>query len=111
MSMDSYGLDFLAGVEPLIVKDMFYNRDWFEENCNEILLNVGQPTKLEKDFLRHIEQVQQRKSDLTYRKILKNLELKRTLMQQDSSGQLQPLSKNLATITDHHSKGKRQNAT
>lgn len=50
------------------------NKDWFKENYNEILMNVGHPSKLEKDFLKHIEQVQQRKSDFLYRKILKHLE-------------------------------------
>jgi hypothetical protein len=75
------------------------NQDWYKENCNEILLNVGLPTKLEKDFLRHIEQVQQKKSDLKYRKILKNLELRKDLSGVGKEAQ-----------TDHHSKGKRHQA-
>lgn len=45
--------------------------EWYRENFNEILLNVGHPSKLEKDFLKHIEYVQQKKSDIKYKKILK----------------------------------------
>ena len=32
--------------------------EWYRENYNEILLNVGIPSKLEKDFLKHIEYIQ-----------------------------------------------------
>lgn len=50
------------------------NKDWYAENFNELLLNVGHPSKLEKDFLKHIEYIQQKKSDLKYKKILKQIE-------------------------------------
>lgn len=48
--------------------------EWYKENFNEIMLNVCHPSKLEKDFLKHIEQEQQRKSDIKYKKILKQIE-------------------------------------
>ena len=41
---------------------------------NEILLNVGYPSRKEKEFLKHVEQALQRKNDDKYRKILKQLE-------------------------------------
>lgn len=101
MNMDRYNLNFLSSLEPIIVQDMYSNQEWYQENCNEILLNVGLPTKLEKDFLRHIEQVQQKKSDLKYRKILKNMEQKK----EGTRG-----GEGKEAITDHHAKGKRQQA-
>ena len=72
--MDKYGLDFTSRIEPLFVQDFKQNAEWYIENYNEILLNVGHPSKLEKDFLKHIEYVQQKKSDIKYKKILKQLE-------------------------------------
>jgi hypothetical protein len=72
--MDKYGVDFLSFIEPKFVKDYHENMDWYKENYNEIMLNVCHPSKLEKDFLKHIEQEQQRKSDIKYKKILKQLE-------------------------------------
>jgi hypothetical protein len=54
--MDKYGVDFLSFIEPKFVKDYHENMDWYKENYNEIMLNVCHPSKLEKDFLKHIEQ-------------------------------------------------------
>jgi hypothetical protein len=72
--MESYGLDFVSRIEPLFVQDFQENAEWYKENFNEILVNFGHPSKLEKDFLKHIEYVQQKKSDIKYKKILKQLE-------------------------------------
>jgi hypothetical protein len=69
--MEKYGLEFLSKIEPRFSQDIWKNLEWYKENYNEILLNVGFPSKLEKDFLRHIEFVQQKKSDIAYKKILK----------------------------------------
>jgi hypothetical protein len=33
------------------VQDIAQNYDWYLENYNEILLNVGYPSKQEKEFL------------------------------------------------------------
>lgn len=61
--MLEYDQSFLAQVDPGFVKDLLVNSDWYLENFNEILLNVGYPSRMEKDFLKHIEQVQQRNND------------------------------------------------
>lgn len=55
--MLTYGNDFLAQLHPTLVQDFRDNMDWYRENYNEILLNVGHPSKLEKDFLKHIEYI------------------------------------------------------
>lgn len=55
--METYGLEFVSKIEPMFVQDYQKNMDWYRENYNEILLNVGHPSKLEKDFLKHIEYV------------------------------------------------------
>jgi len=68
--MLEYDQSFLAQVDPGFVKDLQINSDWYLENFNEILLNVGYPSRKEKDFLKHIEQVQQRNNDQKYKKIL-----------------------------------------
>jgi hypothetical protein len=67
-------VEFLSYIDPQYVKDIEHNYEWYLENSNEILLNVGYPSKQEKEFLKHIEQVQQKKNDMKYRKILKQLE-------------------------------------
>lgn len=72
--MFEQGVEFLSFIDPNYVKDINNNYEWYLENSNEILLNVGYPSKQEKEFLKHIEQVQQKKNDLKYRKILKQLE-------------------------------------
>lgn len=53
--MNSYGIDFLAKIDPVYTQDLTINMDWYQENYNEMLLNVSIPSKLEKDFLKHIE--------------------------------------------------------
>lgn len=68
--MEEYGVSFLSYIEPLFVQDYHTNMQWYNEHYNEILLNVSQPSKLEKDFLKHIEYTQQKKSDLKYKNIL-----------------------------------------
>lgn len=50
-----YGLDFLSFVDPHFVADIKENYEWYLSNQNEVLLNVNYPSKLEKEFLRHIE--------------------------------------------------------
>ena len=44
---------------------------------NEILLNVGYPSRQEKEFLKYVEQAQQHKNDDKYRKILKIIEIQK----------------------------------
>ncbi len=72
--MEKYGLDFLSHIDPMYVKDIQSNLDWYLENYNDILLNVSYPSKQEKEFLKHVETVQQRKNDQKYKKILKQIE-------------------------------------
>ena len=45
--------------------------DWYKENFNDIMLNVCYPSKTEKEFLKHVEYIQQKKNDVKYKKILK----------------------------------------
>lgn len=53
--------------------DIKQNHEWYLQNQNEVLLNVSYPSKQEKEFLRHIEQWQQEKNDLNYKRILQQL--------------------------------------
>ena len=53
--LHEYGLDFLSFVDPHFVADIKENYEWYLSNQNEVLLNVNYPSKLEKEFLRHIE--------------------------------------------------------
>jgi hypothetical protein len=62
-------------MNPSFVQDIVHNYEWYMENSNEILLNVNFPSRKGKEFLKHIESVQQRKNDLHYKKILKTIEL------------------------------------
>lgn len=71
--LDDYGLDFLSYVDPYFVADVRENLEWYLQNQNEVLLNVSYPSKQEKEFLRHIEQWQQEKNDLNYKRILQQL--------------------------------------
>lgn len=50
-----YGQDFLSHIDPQFAQDIETNYDWYMENQNEILLDVGYPSKQEKEFLKHIE--------------------------------------------------------
>ena len=81
-----YGVEFLSFIDPVFVQDIDANREWYQNNfreshhssdCNEILLNIGYPSRQEKEFLKHLEQTLQRKNDDKYRKILKQLEHQR----------------------------------
>jgi hypothetical protein len=56
--MSKYGIEFLSKIDPRYVKDIEENREWYLESYNEILLNVGYPSKQEKEFLKHVEYVQ-----------------------------------------------------
>ena len=42
-------------MDPYFVADIRQNMEWYLQNQNEVLLNVNYPSKLEKEFLRHIE--------------------------------------------------------
>jgi len=90
MMTDEFGLEFLSYVDPKFVRDVSENSDWyltsFRESLhfsgyNEILLNVGYPSRTEREFLKHVEHAQQRKNDAKYHTILKALEA-----QQSNSG-------------------------
>jgi len=72
--MEEYGQEFLSQIGPHFAHDMVENYEWYLANRNEVLLNVMYPSQLEQNFLKHIEQVQQRKNDQKYRAILKSLE-------------------------------------
>ena len=64
-----YSDEFLAQLDHRQVQDIFENMQWYQENSNEILLNIGYPSRQEKEFLKHIEKEQLKKNDLEYRKI------------------------------------------
>ena len=49
---------------------MVNNRDYYQQNYNEILLNVNFPSQLEQDFFRHVEETERQKNDTKYRQIL-----------------------------------------
>ena len=68
--LQEYGLDFVSYVDPHYIADLRQNYEWYLQNQNEVLLNVNYPSKLEKEFLRHIEKWQQEKNDLNYKRIL-----------------------------------------
>lgn len=53
--LQEYGLEFLSYVDPFFVADIKQHMEWYLQNQNEVLLNVNYPSKLEKEFLRHIE--------------------------------------------------------
>ena len=44
-NMFDQGVSFLSYIDPNYVKDIQNNFDWYLENSNEILLNVGYPSK------------------------------------------------------------------
>lgn len=63
--MGKFGLDFLKWVDPRYVQDIDRNMSWYlnyyRENLevpemNEVLLNVGYPSRQEREFLKHVEQ-------------------------------------------------------
>mmetsp|Transcript_26797 Transcript_26797/g.25836 ORF Transcript_26797/g.25836 Transcript_26797/m.25836 type:complete len:123 (+) Transcript_26797:415-783(+) len=54
----AYGQEFLSYIDPRYIQDVRENQEWYLENSNEILLNIGYPSRQEKDFLKHIEYVQ-----------------------------------------------------
>lgn len=78
--MSTFGLEFLAWVDPAFVKDLDTNLEWYLEHFresphlaqyNEILLNCSYPSRQEREFLKHVELAQQRKNDDKYLKILR----------------------------------------
>jgi len=59
-NMGQFGLDFISWVDPKFVRDIDLNMDWYMGNqhesalysgFNEILLNIGYPSRQEKEFL------------------------------------------------------------
>lgn len=75
--MLTYSNDVVGIVDPIFAKDLKENFDWYLENFNEILLTVNCPSKLEKEFLKHIESMQLKKNDAVYKRILAQLELQK----------------------------------
>lgn len=82
-NLGDFGIEFLSFLDPVFIQDIEENMDWYlnsfrecpqQSGFNEILLNVGYPSRQEKEFLKHVEQTLQRKNDDKYRKILKQLE-------------------------------------
>jgi hypothetical protein len=69
---------------------------------NEILLNVGYPSRQEKEFLKHVEQTLQRKNDDKYRKILKQLEYQKQGTADDGVDLKKQLSQVNAANTRQH---------
>jgi len=65
--MNEYGQDFIENVNPLYARDIVENEAWYSENVNDLLLNVFYPSKLEQDYLKHIEQEQQKRNDIRYK--------------------------------------------
>ena len=64
MMTEEFGLEFLSFVDPKFARDVSQNSDWyltsFRESLlftgyNEILLNVGYPSRTEREFLKHVE--------------------------------------------------------
>lgn len=41
-----YGKQFMSYVDPGFVQDMAKNKDWYNENMNQYLLNINYATKL-----------------------------------------------------------------
>ena len=85
-NMGQFGLDFISWVDPKFVRDIDANMDWYMGNqhesalysgFNEILLNIGYPSRQEKEFLQHVEHSQQRKNDDNYKRILKMISLQK----------------------------------
>jgi len=72
--MENYPQEFLAQISKLQANDLDQNYEWYLENTNEIILNTIYPSKLEKEFLKHIELQQQKKNDLTYKKLLSEID-------------------------------------
>ena len=84
-NMGKFGLDFLQWVDPRFVQDIDKNMDWYlnyyreslqNPEMNEILLNVGYPSKKEREFLKHVEQAIQKKNDDKYLNILRMMSAK-----------------------------------
>jgi len=58
-----YEQEFLGHVDPRFVQDLQANLDWYRQNYSEILLNIGYPSRQQKEFLKHMELMQQRQND------------------------------------------------
>lgn len=43
--LTAYGTEFLSYLDPLFAQDIKANKEWYLENQNEILLDVGYPSK------------------------------------------------------------------
>ena len=44
-----------AVVDLNFIDDLKLNQEWYDENINEILFNVGYPARMQTEFLKHIE--------------------------------------------------------
>ena len=64
MLSPEFGLKFLSYVDLSFVKEVTENLDWYLNSFrasqqfigfNEILLNVGYPSRMEREFLKHVE--------------------------------------------------------
>lgn len=80
--MWKFGQGFLSYVDPFFVQDIEANFEWYLNyyreslSCasyNEILLNCNYPSRQEREFLKHVEQAQQKKNDDKYVNILRLL--------------------------------------
>jgi hypothetical protein len=110
-NLGDFGQDFLSFLDPVFIQDINENMDWYlnsfrespqSSGYNEILLNVGYPSRQEKEFLKHVEQTLQRKNDDKYRKILKQLEYQRQGSADDGADLKKQLSQVNAANTRQH---------
>jgi hypothetical protein len=53
---------------------MVGNKDWYEENISQFLMNINYPCKLQTDFLKELELSQQKRNEQRYRKILDHMD-------------------------------------
>jgi hypothetical protein len=110
-NLGDFGQEFLSFLDPVFIQDINENMDWYlnsfrespqSSGYNEILLNVGYPSRQEKEFLKHVEQTLQRKNDDKYRKILKQLEYQRQGSADDGADLKKQLSQVNAANTRQH---------
>jgi hypothetical protein len=110
-NLGDFGQEFLSFLDPVFIQDINENMDWYlnsfrespqSSGYNEILLNIGYPSRQEKEFLKHVEQTLQRKNDDKYRKILKQLEYQRQGSADDGADLKKQLSQVNAANTRQH---------
>ena len=110
-NLGDFGQEFLSFLDSVFIQDINENMDWYlnsfrespqSSGYNEILLNIGYPSRQEKEFLKHVEQTLQRKNDDKYRKILKQLEYQRQGSADDGADLKKQLSQVNAANTRQH---------